>query len=46
MAPLLKQHGKVLTWFRYPYLHSGMTAEVHDTIVDLPRSTTAIGSRR
>lgn len=33
MAPLLKQHGKTLTWFRYPYLHSGMTAEVHDTIV-------------
>ena len=33
MAPLLKQHGKTLTWFRYPYLHSGLTAEVHDMIV-------------
>ena len=33
MGPLLKQHGKTLTWFRYPYLHSGLNAEVHDTIV-------------
>ncbi len=33
MEPLLKQHGKALTWLRYPYLHSGTTAEVHDIIV-------------
>ena len=34
MEPLLKQHGKALTWLRYPYLHSGTTAEVHDVIVN------------
>jgi peptidoglycan/xylan/chitin deacetylase (PgdA/CDA1 family) len=34
MEPLLKQHGKALTWLRYPFLHSGTTAEVHDVIVN------------
>jgi peptidoglycan/xylan/chitin deacetylase (PgdA/CDA1 family) len=33
MAQLLKQRGKTLTWFRYPYLHSGQTAEIHDIIL-------------
>ena len=33
MAQLLKQRGKTLTWFRYPYLHSGTTAEIHDVIL-------------
>lgn len=34
MEPLLKQHGKALIWLRYPFLHSGTTAEVHDVIVN------------
>jgi peptidoglycan/xylan/chitin deacetylase (PgdA/CDA1 family) len=34
MEPLLKQHGKTLSWLRYPFLHSGATAEVHDVIVN------------
>jgi peptidoglycan/xylan/chitin deacetylase (PgdA/CDA1 family) len=34
MEPLLKQHGKSLIWLRYPFLHSGTTAEVHDVIVN------------
>jgi peptidoglycan/xylan/chitin deacetylase (PgdA/CDA1 family) len=31
---LLQQRGRDLVWFRYPYLHSGPTAEVHQGIVD------------
>jgi peptidoglycan/xylan/chitin deacetylase (PgdA/CDA1 family) len=30
----LERHGKQLVWLRYPYLHSGTTAEIHQTIVD------------
>ena len=30
----LERHGKQLGWLRYPYLHSGTTAEIHQTIVD------------
>ena len=30
----LERHGKQLVWLRYPYLHSGTTAETHQTIVD------------
>ena len=31
---LLEQRGRTLVWFRYPYLHSGLTAEIHQGIVD------------
>jgi peptidoglycan-N-acetylglucosamine deacetylase len=31
---LLEQRGRNLVWFRYPYLHSGLTAETHQGIVD------------
>jgi peptidoglycan/xylan/chitin deacetylase (PgdA/CDA1 family) len=32
--PVLEQRGKQLVWLRYPYLHSGATAEDHQAIVD------------
>ena len=31
---ILEQRGKQLAWLRYPYLHSGATAESHQAIVD------------
>ncbi len=31
---ILEQRGRQLVWLRYPYLHSGMTAETHQAIVD------------
>ncbi len=31
--PLLQARGRDLVWFRYPFLHSGTSAEVHDQIV-------------
>jgi peptidoglycan/xylan/chitin deacetylase (PgdA/CDA1 family) len=31
---LLEQRGQQLVWLRYPYLHSGATAEAHQAIVD------------
>ena len=31
---LLEQRGRTLVWFRYPYLHSGVTADVHQGIMD------------
>jgi peptidoglycan/xylan/chitin deacetylase (PgdA/CDA1 family) len=34
MRSLLEQRGRTLVWFRYPYLHSGTTAEVHQGILD------------
>jgi peptidoglycan/xylan/chitin deacetylase (PgdA/CDA1 family) len=34
MRPLLQQRGRPLVWLRYPYLHSGTTAEIHQAIVD------------
>lgn len=34
MRPLVEAHGKKMTWFRYPFLHSGTTQEVHQGIVD------------
>lgn len=34
MRPLVEQRGRALVWFRYPFLHSGTTAEVHQGIVD------------
>ena len=32
--PLMDQRGRKLVWFRYPFLHSGTTAETHQRIVD------------
>jgi peptidoglycan/xylan/chitin deacetylase (PgdA/CDA1 family) len=32
--PMLEQRGRQLVWLRYPYLHSGPTAEAHQAIVD------------
>jgi peptidoglycan/xylan/chitin deacetylase (PgdA/CDA1 family) len=34
MRALLRERGRDLVWFRYPFLHSGMTAEVHQGIMD------------
>ena len=31
---ILEQRGQQLVWLRYPYLHSGATAEAHQAIVD------------
>jgi peptidoglycan/xylan/chitin deacetylase (PgdA/CDA1 family) len=31
---LVEARGGRLVWFRYPYLHSGMTAEVHQGVVE------------
>ncbi len=30
--PLVERRGQKLVWFRYPYLHSGTTAEAHEAI--------------
>lgn len=32
--PALERRGQQLVWLRYPYLHSGATAETHQTIVN------------
>jgi peptidoglycan/xylan/chitin deacetylase (PgdA/CDA1 family) len=34
MRPMLEQRGKKMVWFRYPFLHSGTTPEVHQSILD------------
>ncbi len=34
IRPLVESRGRKLTWFRYPYLHSGTSAESHQGIVD------------
>jgi peptidoglycan/xylan/chitin deacetylase (PgdA/CDA1 family) len=34
MRPLVDRRGRRLEWFRYPFLHSGMTEEVHQGIMD------------
>lgn len=34
MRPLVERRGKKLEWFRYPFLHSGLTADVHQGIMD------------
>lgn len=31
---VLEQRGRQLVWLRYPYLHSGATAEIHQAIVE------------
>ena len=34
MRPLMERRGRKLEWFRYPFLHSGTSAEVHQAIMD------------
>ncbi len=34
MRPLIEQRGRTLVWFRYPFLHSGTTADIHQGIMD------------
>ena len=34
MRPLVERRGRKLEWFRYPFLHSGTTEEVHQAIMD------------
>ncbi len=34
MRPLVERRGKKLGWLRYPYLHSGLTAEAHQQILE------------
>jgi peptidoglycan/xylan/chitin deacetylase (PgdA/CDA1 family) len=34
MRPLVERRGRQLQWFRYPFLHSGTTAEIHQGIMD------------
>jgi peptidoglycan/xylan/chitin deacetylase (PgdA/CDA1 family) len=34
MRPLIQARGKTLVWFRYPFLHSGTTPEIHQGIMD------------
>ena len=31
--PMMEKRGRKLVWFRYPFLHSGPTADVHDRVV-------------
>jgi peptidoglycan/xylan/chitin deacetylase (PgdA/CDA1 family) len=34
MRPLVERRGRRLVWFRYPFLHSGLTVEIHQGIMD------------
>lgn len=34
MRPLVQARGRTLGWFRYPYLHSGTSPEIHQQIMD------------
>ena len=34
MRPLVERRGRKLEWFRYPFLHSGTTREVHRAVID------------
>ena len=34
MRPLIEQHDRKLVWFRFPFLDSGATAEVHQKILN------------
>jgi peptidoglycan/xylan/chitin deacetylase (PgdA/CDA1 family) len=34
MRPLIEAHGRKLVWFRFPFLDSGATAEVHQAVLD------------
>ncbi len=33
MRPLVERRGRTLEWFRYPFLHSGTTEEVHQAVM-------------
>jgi peptidoglycan/xylan/chitin deacetylase (PgdA/CDA1 family) len=33
MRPLIEQRGRRLVWFRYPFLHSGTSEEIHNGIM-------------
>ncbi len=35
MRPLVERRGRTLEWFRYPFLHSGATEQVHKDVMDL-----------
>ena len=37
LRPLVEEHGRKLVWFRYPFLDSGMSAEVHQAVLDFLR---------
>lgn len=37
MRPLIEERGRKLVWFRYPFLDSGMSAEVHQSVLDFLR---------
>ncbi len=37
MRPLIEERGRKLVWFRYPFLDSGMNAEVHQAVLDFLR---------
>jgi peptidoglycan/xylan/chitin deacetylase (PgdA/CDA1 family) len=34
MRPLVERRGRKFEWFRYPFLHSGMSEEIHRGIMD------------
>jgi peptidoglycan/xylan/chitin deacetylase (PgdA/CDA1 family) len=34
MRPMMEERGRKMTWFRYPFLDSGTTPEVHQAIMD------------
>jgi peptidoglycan/xylan/chitin deacetylase (PgdA/CDA1 family) len=34
MRPLIEQRGRKLVWFRYPFLHSGTTDDIHRGVMD------------
>jgi peptidoglycan/xylan/chitin deacetylase (PgdA/CDA1 family) len=34
MRPMMEERGRKMVWFRYPYLDSGTTPEIHQAIMD------------
>ena len=34
MRPLVERRGRKLEWFRYPFLHSGTTEDVHQAVIE------------
>jgi len=34
MRPMIERRGRKLVWFRYPFLHSGVSEEVHQGVMD------------
>ena len=45
MRPLIEQRGRKFEWFRYPFLHSGMSEDIHQGIMDFLEQR-IIASRR